>query len=293
MLPREPYCKVNSLLQIYGLPIIASGLLALSLAVIGAQVAARDRAMQTLCLSQGALLGVLVSIGLLGGYGHPEEPGLFFPFVGSIVGTLFTFGASEIFVKKIDSSKNTYFAAFFAVLLAAGHCVTAMFPGLETHMTQRYFGDLAVITDNAAIAGIVVSVTSGVSLIFIAEKLTKASFFESALGIQTEDFSRPKRWLMVFFILALISFSTQVMGLLFTVTALFVPTAVLSQMSGGYRDHLQACALIASLSTMGGFILSLIGPALPTVPLVSLTMVTLSTLAWIFHKSKKIVFKKA
>ena len=265
------------LLAIYGLPIVASGLFGACLAAIGAQIAARDRAMQTLCLSQGAVLGVLLSIGILSTFFDATHPGVIWPFVGAFLGSAVAFFLSETLVSKVESSKNSYFAALFACLLATGYFVTALFPGLEIHMSQKYFGDLAVITDDTASVATLLAVFGGAVLIAVARPLTRATFFHSALGIRGVRAREQLPFLA--FTLALIAFSTQAMGLLFTITALFVPTTLLARGAGGYKTHLITCGGVGLLASTFGFFLSLAGPQLPTVPVVCFCMVGLSVLA--------------
>ena len=276
---------MSSLLAIYGLPIVASGLFAACLAVVGAQIAARDRAMQTLCLSQGALLGVLLSIGLLTAVFHSDELGLVWPFVGAFLGSVTAFCLSERLVSKVDSSRNSHFAALFSSLLAMGYFVTAIFPGLEMHMSQKYFGDLAVITDDTAWVAIAVALVSGATLVAMARLLTRTTFFEIALGYL--PLTRRSQLALLTFTLGIIAFSTQVMGLLFTITVLFVPTTVLAKVSGGYRAHLLACAVIGFSASAVGFILSLAGPQLPTVPVICFCMVGFSASATMLHRLKR------
>ena len=55
---------MSTLLAIYSVAIVASACLASGLALLGAQLATRDRAVQTLCIGQGAMFGVLLGIGL-------------------------------------------------------------------------------------------------------------------------------------------------------------------------------------------------------------------------------------
>jgi ABC-type Mn2+/Zn2+ transport system permease subunit len=276
---------MSSLLVIYGLPIIASGLFAACLAVVGAQIAARDRSMQTLCLSQGALLGVLLAIGLLTGVFHEHDPGLVWPFMGAFLGAASAFFLSERIVSSVESSRNSYFASLFSCLLATGYFVTAIFPGLEMHMSQKYFGDLAVITDEIAWVTIFMAVVSGAILVTTSRRLTRATFFETALG-SPGSITGHQLPLLVF-TLGLIAFSTQIMGLLFTVTALFVPTTVLAKVSGGYKVHLVACALIGFSASALGFVLSLAGAQLPTVPVVCFCMVGFAFAAAMLHRLRR------
>lgn len=283
---------MTSLLEIYGLPIAASGILAACLAVIGAQVAARDRAMQTLCMTQGALLGVLFGIGCMSVFHISQDDALMVPLTGGMLGSLLTLGTSEALIKRIESSKNTYFTALFAVLISAGHLVSSLFPGLESHMTQRYFGDLAVITDETAWITICVSGAMGILLMVLSRQLTKGAFFESMLGMSGRRSHSTRIFIAIGLTLAIISFSTQVVGLLFTITSLFVPTALLSQMPGSYRAHLIACGAIAFVASILGFTSSLSFSHLPTVPLVGLCMVTCAALAMLFHRVREQFFAR-
>ena len=59
---------MQALLSIYAWTIAASTILGSALALLGVQLAARDRAMQTMCIGQGAMLGVLVGIGFFLGF---------------------------------------------------------------------------------------------------------------------------------------------------------------------------------------------------------------------------------
>ena len=281
---------MSSMFEIYGLPIAASGLLAAVLGVMGALVAARDRAMQTLCIAQGAMFGVLLGIGIVTIHDQfTARSQAIVPFGSAILGACLTFCLSEAMVKRVEASRNTYFAALFAVLMAAGHLASALFPGLESHMTQRYFGDLAVITDSAAWTTIGAAGIVGLILALAISRLTRSAFFENMLGTTATRSQPILHFAATLMILAVISFSIQVTGLLFTVTALFVPTSILSQLSGGYRNHLTACAVVAFASTTIGFLVSLTRSDIPTVPLVSLCMILFGVLAMVVHRTRTVM----
>jgi ABC-type Mn2+/Zn2+ transport system permease subunit len=144
-------------------------------------------------------------------------------------------------------------------------------------MSQKYFGDLAVITDDTAWVATFLAIFGGTVLIAKARSLTRSTFFYSALGYR--GVSAREQLPLLAFTLALIAFSTQAMGLLFTISALFVPTTLLARAAGGYKTHLIACGGVGLLASVGGFVLSLAGPELPTVPVVCFSMVGLSALA--------------
>ncbi|MEZ4749616.1 MAG: hypothetical protein R3B54_03020 [Bdellovibrionota bacterium] len=133
-----------ALLSIYKFTILAGAVLAPALALLGCQLAARDRAVQTLCVAQGATLGVLLGIGVLH-YSNVEESSVHYSTIlsGFLVSVL-TFYAGNRLVARRLSSRNSYFTALFVSLLAAASLVSAVFPALETHLAQvflRRFGD--------------------------------------------------------------------------------------------------------------------------------------------------------
>ena len=254
------------LLLLYVWAILAGTAAAPGLAILGVQLATRDRAMQILCIGQGALLGVLLGIGLLQGE-VGNLMGTVGPFLSALLVSSLTYAITESTIREKAASKNTTFAFIFGLLIAVSHLVSALFPGLQSHMSQIYFGDLATLSVFDS------KVMLGASLVFLATLLlmTKAvsrNSFESAVfgKILSESGQRTDR-IFKFLTLAVLCLSVQFVGFLFTITVLFIPTAITSQLRArGLTLHLALCGALASTATVGGFLLSLWESSLPTVP---------------------------
>jgi ABC-type Mn2+/Zn2+ transport system permease subunit len=268
-----------ALLEIYWISLMASIFLGAGLALIGAQLAARDRAMQTLCIGQASVLGVLLGIGLsqfFHGSDFFENVG---PFVIAVIFAALTFMSSESLVSKKSSSGNTHFATIFVVLLSCGYLVSALFPALENHLSQKYFGDLATMSEAAALFAACI----GAALLLINFRfygqISADSFLSAISGVP------PSRGRLAFEIVVLgaLCFSVQVVGFSFTIACLFIPTSILSfGQNVGLRRHLIFCASTAALGCALGFLVSLWATSLPTVPtiVVVLALVALSSNFW-------------
>lgn len=255
------------LVSLYGWTLAAGSLAAPALAVLGAHLATRDRALQTLCVSQGSLLGVLLGLGLA-----PRREAFpilaeWLPLGGALVVSALTFLATERLVATRMASRNTAFAFVFSLLLASGYLVSALFPALESHMTQIYFGDLATLPTSAAR---LCCVGFGAALLVLARSrraFANGSFEWALFG---EPVSRRGETAFRVLTLVLLCLSVQYLGFLFTTTALFLPTAMLRQLRArGVRRHLFRCGAVASVGTAAGFLVSLAFTRLPTVPTIA------------------------
>lgn len=262
---------MQSLFSIYAVTIIAATALGAALAALGTQLAARDRAMQTMCISQGAMLGVLLGLGIFSYSSDIPAVSIGGPFVLGFILAATTSSVSERLAANAGSSNNTHFAALFAVLLACGYLISALFPLLESHMSQKYFGDLATLSRGESLAAMVIGfMLLAISLLFRGE-LTRDSFAISILGTPQPA----TRWgnLFAFGSLLVICFCIQTVGFLFTISCLFIPTSIMSfGAKAGLRRHILFCTMIGAISTAMGFVLSLIFSHLPTVPTIIATM---------------------
>lgn len=260
---------MNQLLAIYGWTIAASMILAAGLALLGMQLAARDRAMQTLCMGQGAMLGVLLGLGLAV---HP-----LLPLASALVSAALTFAASEFLVARRMASSNTHFASLFAVLLAGGYLISALFPALENHMAQKYFGDLATLSTEESYWVLVLGLLLCVLMSLFQRRFTCESFEKSIIG--SERSGRASFSTFDLITLVTLCFCVQTVGYLFTIACLFIPTAVASrQLAAGLQRHLWFCAVTAFVASGAGFFLSLESTRLPTVPTIIAVMLGMSLL---------------
>jgi len=258
-----------ALLQIYWLSIAASAALGGGLALLGAQLAARDRAMQTMCVGQGAMLGVLLGIGLNQVLHDSEGEAVVLPFAFALATAAVTYLASERFVARMSASKNTHFTAVFATLLAGGYLVSALFPALENHMAQKYFGDLATMSESGATGVLVLGCVLIGTLMAFRRHITRDSFAMAIMGARRT----PTGLVFAIGTLIVLCFSIQVVGFLFTVACLFLPTSALSfQRKVGLNRHLLACLATAVFACCAGFVATLWMTRLPTVPAIIIVM---------------------
>lgn len=261
-----------ALFELYKWVVIAGALLASGLAVLGCWVAARDQAMQTLCVGQGATLGVLLGIGLFTGT-TLEHTG---PFGTGVVAAFLSFLLTERITRQGLASKNSFYTALFAVLLALGHLVSALFPSLESHLAQIFFGDLATLANQEAKLVAAFSAVLLPWLVIRYKHYSNLAFEVSALGLGGDPKVRSEFAWVTLLTLAL---SVQFVGLLFTLSCLFLPTVVLKRCRGlNLRSHLILSGAVAFSGCLGGLTLSLLQTRLPTVPCITITTALLATM---------------
>ena len=119
---------------------IAVGVLVVvTLSLYGVHLATRESSLQSLAISQGAQVGVLLTLG----FAHSRHQ--FFPWVGGLLLAFLVSFLSEKAAARARASKNTVFVVFFLVLLASSYCLTSVFPMLDSHHAQAFFGDLVYL----------------------------------------------------------------------------------------------------------------------------------------------------
>jgi ABC-type Mn2+/Zn2+ transport system permease subunit len=265
--------EMIELIQLYKWSILASTLLSMGLALLGIHLASRDRAMQTICVGQGAMLGVLLGIGVLQ---YLELHGILeqiLPLTTALLTSIATFALSQSYLNRGLASANSHFGSLFAILLALAYLCSTLFPALESHMAQRYFGDVATISDAESMMIGVLGLGSIVCMSFFYKRFAEQSFDQALYG----GLSLPDRSLLRLFeltVLLCLSLSVQTVGYLFTLACLFIPTTLSARhLKGGMKLHTIFCVILAPLATLLGFILSLGLSRLPTVPTIITIMV--------------------
>ena len=264
-----------ALFELYRWTIFCGALIGGTLALLGTHLAARDKAMQTVCVGQGATVGVLIGLGILQ-TAEISSPwfNAFGPFVTAFIFSLSTFYVSDLLVASRVASRNTFFAFLFSFLVALGYLISSLFPALESHMAQIYFGDLSTLTTFDAILTSILAFP-GLLILLLRWKSISNYSFESAIFGETSMLPAQADSAALFRVvsLVLICFSVQFVGFLFTITSLFLPTALLSYSPNkGLKRHFASCFLLASVSTVFGFLLSLWVTRLPTVPAIVVVM---------------------
>ena len=166
------------ILELFKWTILASMAASSVLAFLGVQLASKAKSVQVLAMSQGAILGVLIGMAASGFSVHEgsELDTHFLPlFFSSIVAFLVSvFG--EYITKDIRSSKNTYYVSIFSFLMAFSYFVSALFPALESHMTQVFFGDLATLTNTDSMLTIAFSLICFSFFLIMKNKIINDSF---------------------------------------------------------------------------------------------------------------------
>lgn len=253
----------------------------MGLSLLGAQLAALDRAMQALCMGQGAMLGVLLGLGLLQTWFHEVAFGAALPLGAAIVSGALTFFLSELLVARRLASSNTYFASLFALLLSGAYLISAMFPALENHMSQKYFGDLATMSPGESIAALALGSALLLGLGIWRRTFTRHSFERTITGPGARASGLRFRFSLLDAIsLVALCFCAQTVGYLFTIACLFIPTAAASRfLKAGLNRHLAFCVGLAGTAAGAGFLLSLNATRLPTVPTIIALMAALGVLS--------------
>lgn len=254
------------LISLYWKTIVASALVAAVLSGLGMQLAARDRAMQTICISQGSMIGVLLGIAIAFSL-ELQSAEVVLPFFLALSLSGLTMLFSEKLVATDRASNNTHFAALFVVLLACSYLLSATLPGLESHMSQQYFGDLATASENSLNVLIVFSLLAFVLTLLGFRKVTRESFQLSMFGRPTRHNSLNR--LFTLFTLVTLCVCVQWVGLLFTLACLFLPTSFLVRCSWtGLKLQYWGGLCVAVMGATVGFLVSLYSSVIPTVPMI-------------------------
>lgn len=246
-----------------------------ALALVGAQLAARDQSVQTLVTSQAASLGVVLGLALdawLGrSHSHPHEISLLPLSTGLIVAALAFVGCARA-IPSHWPSHNSYFIGLMAVLMALSHMVMSTVPSLESHIAHSFFGDASLASNFEAgvVAGLGVLITA--LLLSVWYKVTANSFEHATFSGQFLPF-RPVEPLFLITALVMVVASVQFLGLLFTLACLFIPALVLKHSQSSLRNLAIKLVFSACVGSALGFLFSLEQGRLPTVACITLGLV--------------------
>lgn len=264
---------MHTLVELYLTTIICGALGAAALAILGCHLATRDKSMQTLCITQGAMLGVLAGMGFFGAAETHTAIHVGPNVLGVAVSTA-VFMITEILMLRNPAAPNTLFISIFGILLATSYTVSALFPSLESHLAQVYFGDLATLCAVDAFTTATYALVCLALLLIFYRPFTKQSFHSALFGQKLAVAFEPK-WFVFFtvIVITMLSMSIQFLGFLFTISCLFLPTMIMSRMPvRGLYWHYALSAGLAAGGSVVGFMLSLHMKNFPTVPAIVLTM---------------------
>lgn len=268
------------LIKIYMWSIISGVCVGAALSLMGAQLASRGEAMKSFLLSQAAALGILIALMLeiLVSPDHKHELGLFPILMGFITSTLL-FYALRKQTNKNEPSKNTYYLSIFAIFLAIESICIALVPGLDGHAKNSYIGDLSLISN---IEAQFISVISLIILIYLWcnwKKISYSSFLKNTF----DQYLLPKELkkcesTFIFMTLSLITLSIELLGLLFTLSCLFIPIVMIHKRSLNLQMIKSSLIFITLFGVTTGIFLSFNIMKFPTVPAITITIVLLSYL---------------
>lgn len=267
------------LMELYGLSVAAGVVTSMTLAVLGAHLATRDKSLQTLCTSQGAMVGVLIGLGF---FDETEIHSILHlgPYTVALIVATVVFLLGEKITNRKPASQSTIFLALFGVLMACSYLITALVPTLENHLAQAYFGDLATLCAFDAVATLIASSTALLTLFILRRAFSRQSFLLSAFGHEYATLGGTRTVLgFNLLVILLLSLCIQFLGFLFSLGMLFLPTVILTHTSQRrLRSHFIGCAVLAGVSTIVGFLVSLQQTRLPTVPTIVLTLALMGVL---------------
>lgn len=264
------------LIEIYRWSIPAAVLMAGVLALIGAQWTARDKSAQIFVLGQGASLGIVIGL-ILNLLMGTDIHGLNL-FLGLTLGWI-TLLFSDLLIQT-RSSRNHIYLTLFVFFLSLTYLLSYVTPALETHIASSYFGDLAVMSDTAAMGAIMAGLIFGGFTLFHWRRLSLISFQMANQSLITQ--SLPNR-IFDLGTLLVTTMSIQSMGYLYTMGSLFIATSFAASQSRNLHSYVIKVMLISFGGSAAGFALSLLSTNLPTVPCVILGQILMGL---IFYTKK-------
>lgn len=254
------------------------------LAFCGAHLAARERTLQSLSISQGAELGSIAFM-LLALILHLDlqevESWMTLP---AAVGIAFLAGSFAGKSEKFPaSSRATALFALWIGLFALTQVIVAGHPALESHFSKIAIGDIATITSAESQVLCLVSIVFSLVLFSRRWEFLRASFSISLMGNNGTKQEKSNSMLL----LLIPAVSTWSSGFSLTCATLFIPTTMhsLFQKAGGARSHIIRCVCDGLLGAPLGLFISLtFFPGLPTVSVMVLTLLSFSFVSARFFK---------
>lgn len=272
---------MTEVLTLYKWTILGGALAGAALSLIGAQLAARNQSVQALVVAQAATLGVTIALIFRARFEAPHSHVAdFLPLIGGTVASALFYFVCEWMVKKRWASPTTHFIGLFGLLMALTYVVVALVPALESHVVAAYFGDLSVASDHESTIIAIVSLVALVLMLVDWRRISDWSFRSMIFGQFLP--SRLDRMANAAFLVGgmlMIAASVHVLGLLFTLSCLFLPVLVVTKRQVRLRGLATRLVVGALLGVVGGFTLSLWQGTLPTVPTIALSLLVASLIA--------------
>lgn len=249
-----------------------------ALALIGAQVLARDWSLRALVVSQASSTGIL--IGLAANLWLSAGSDAFAHIIVLTSSLLFSLFVAWLFYRYETQHPMSpaYALGGFAGLMTLSTVIAAAAPGVEAGMTAIYAGDIATTSNLESRLNLVVSLAALAWLWRHFSGLTAAAFEASALSLSVPSslLSHSKSYvsqpLFAFVAVAVLVVALQGFGFVFVIGSLFVTCATARSRGLSLKHYQWRVAGAATLGSAAGFFASLALTAMqvdcPTTPAV-------------------------
>ena len=246
------------LLGIYKFAFLLCPLAAALLSVFGTHLVSRNEGLQLMALSQAALAGHILSY-LISDTHH---------WVGFVLSLAFFVGIKLGFLAMKSVSEQVYVVVYLS-FVAFTYFVVALFPGLDSHFSVGFFGDIVSISVQRSIglSALFLALLAGALLYrkpLLKSTVNRAVFRQRTVGLPEE----------AFFVVGIL-FSLYELGFLFTLAFMIFPVMIAGGVFKNMSQSLLAMALLSGLASIGGLTLSIVFSRVSTVPTQVLTLLFL------------------
>ena len=255
--------------SIYQYAFILCAVSGFTLSVQGAFMVARGESLQILALAQAALLGHLI-----GRLIFPEGiMGIFILSFFFLVLTKIFFLRDGLYYKPRES----FFIAVYLVLMSLCFLLISLFPSLESHMTQGFFGDIVSLGKINTLICIILFCFFGYFLFFYRKVFIRITFEKAIMG-SYDVHGKSEILFAMILILSLYN-----LGILFTLSAMILPVIVIGDLGKNLKLILVLMGIITAFSSAFGLALSIWFEQLSTVPTQILVLLVLSIMFRLFY----------
>jgi ABC-type Mn2+/Zn2+ transport system permease subunit len=244
--------------NLFPLLIISSVLLGF----VGFHLAPRAQGIKTLMLTQLSLFGVMIGF-LIRDEFHNVGP-FFYYLIPYLAGVGTALGLGQLIERQKKSRGEIFYLVFFLIAQAACQILQSLFPGLESHYSQIYQGDIVTISGLELGISTGLMASAAVFYAFFHRQYLKRSFERELFG--SESRASETRDHFEIFSVCLIVLSLSSIGTLYTMSFLLIPSLLIALQTQGLRQSLFMIALCTLISAPAGFTLSLGFERLSTVP---------------------------
>lgn len=248
------------LLQIYWPTIAISILCASSLSIFGGHILARREGLSIFSLSQIISTSILLSMLIVT---HESLQLVITVFLALLFAC-----ALKLLEQKAKLRHDTLHLSTFIFFMAINYAISSYFPNLEAHLAKSFFGDVVTLSGARLIILSSVMLTSVMGFVYFHKEIFNQTF-DMALATSTvKDFSFYKSIQLI--VLTICIFN---LGLLFTLTFVFLPSAITKLTSTSLRSHYRQCIVVSIMGVTIGMLTSLAFDRVATVPAITIATV--------------------